>query len=147
MTTTPLPETPVRSAEELTQRWATLLAPPEFTARSLWLAWFDTDGLQAPVVIPIDELPLLPDPVVLGGLLRLNDTVLDSTGCTDGHLALALCRPGTPLITAEDDEWSEALRDHLDAQLDGTWSLHVAAGGALTPLVAPPAWTWRRVPD
>ncbi len=141
MTTTPLPEIPVRSADELTQRWATLLDPPVFAARSLWLTWFDTAGLMTPVVVPIDELSLLPDEVVLSGVLRLNDTVVESTGCAEGHLALALCRPGTFLITAEDDDWAEALRDRLDAQLDGTWSLHVAAGGVITQLVAPPLWT------
>jgi len=141
MTTTPLPEIPVRSAGELTQRWATLLDPPVFAARSLWLIWFDTAGLMTPVVVPIDELPLLPDEVVLSGVLRLNDTVVESTGCAEGHLALALCRPGTSLITAEDDDWAEALRDRLDAQLDGTWSLHVAAGGAITQLVTSPSWT------
>jgi hypothetical protein len=97
-----------------------------------------------PVVVPIDELPLLPDPVVVQGVLRLHDTVVDSGDGSPQHLALALCRPGTPLITAEDDEWAEALRDHLDGQLDGTWSLHVAAGGTITPLVAPPARTWPR---
>jgi hypothetical protein len=146
MPTTPLPESPVRSADELTQRWATLLAPPVFAVRSLWLTWFDTAGLMTPVVIPIDDLPLLPDHVVPSGVLRLNDTVVDSTSCADGHLALALCRPGTPLITTEDDEWAEELRLHLDAQLGGTWSLHVAAGGAITEVVAPPSWTWRRPP-
>jgi hypothetical protein len=140
MTTTPLPEIPVRSADELTQRWVTMLAPPVFAARSLWLSWFDTAGVMTPVVVPIDELPLLPDPVVLSGVLRLNDTVVERTGCVDGHLAMALCRPGTHLITAEDDEWAEALRDHLDPQLDGTWSLHVAAGGAVTELAVPALW-------
>jgi hypothetical protein len=143
VTTTPLPEIPVRSADELTQRWWTLLAPPVFSIRSLWLAWFDAEGLMTPVVIPIDELPLLPDSVVVPGVLRLNDTVVESTGCAEGHLALALCRPGTPMITAGDDEWAESLRDHLDAQLEGTWSLHLAAGGIITELVAPPARTWR----
>ena len=144
MTTTPLPEVPVRSAEELTQRWSALLAPPVFAIRSLWLTWYDPAGLITPVVIPIDDLPLLPDQVVLQGVLRLNDTVVDGTGCADGHLALALCRPGTPLITAEDDEWAAELRVHLDGRLGGSWSLHVAAGGAITELVTPPLHTWPR---
>ena len=143
MTTTPLPHIPVRSADELTQRWATLLAPPVFGLRSLWVTWLDTGGLMNPVVVPIDGLPMTPNDALLDGLLHLHDTVVESSDCADGHLAMALCRPGTPLITAGDDDWTEALREHLDARTDGTWSLHLAAGGTITRLVPPPAWPWR----
>ena len=76
VTTTPLPQVPVRSAADLTQRWTRLLAPPEFTARSLWLAWFDDAGHQLPVVMPVDDLPLRPDRRVLPGLVRLHDAVV-----------------------------------------------------------------------
>ena len=45
------------------------------------------------------------------------------------------CGYGAP-ITDDDDEWVEALRDLLDdGQIDGTWSLHLAAGGRVVPLV------------
>ena len=145
MTTTPLPDLslpqpPVRSAAELTRRWATVLAPPVFGARSLWLAWFDPDGAMLPVVVPVDDLPLLPDHGVLRGLLALHDAVTERTDCVDGHLAMALCRPGPPLVTAEDDEWAEALREDLDSGIDGSWSLHLAAGGSVLPLVEPFRW-------
>jgi hypothetical protein len=144
MPTTSLPELPVRSATALSQRWVSLLDPPVFAARSLWLAWFDPEGLMLPVVVPVDDLPLLPDPATLRALLCLHDAVVEQTGFAEGHLAMALCRPGTSAITEDDDEWAEALRDDLDDQLDGTWSLHLAAGGAVCELVQPPAWTWRR---
>jgi hypothetical protein len=140
MTTTPLPQVPVRSAGELTQRWAQLLDPPEFSARSLWMTWFDDEGRQLPVVVPIDELPLLPDRAMLTGLLRLHDTVSEQTDVGKGHLAMALCRPGRPVITAADDEWAEALRDELDGRFDGTWSLHLAADGRVFRLVDPTGW-------
>ena len=140
MTTTPLPQPPVRSAADLTRRWTTVLAPPVFGARSLWLAWFDPDGRMLPVVVPVDELPLLPDHGVLSGLLTLHDAVTEQTDSTGGHLAIALCRPGAPVVTAEDDEWAEALREDLDSGIDGTWSLHLAAGGSVLPLVEPARW-------
>ena len=140
MTTTPLPDAPVRSADELTERWATLLAPPLFDARSLWLAWLDTDGVQFPVVVPVDDLPALPSPDVLRNLLHLHAAVTERSGFADGHLALALCRPGAPTVTEDDDEWAEALREEFDAQVEGTWSLHLAAGGSVVPLVSPPRW-------
>ncbi len=27
--------------------------------------------------------------------------------------------------------------------VDATWSLHLAAGGTVRPLLEPPVWTWR----
>ena len=139
-TTPPLPSVPVRSAEELTERWASLLDPPVFGARSLWLSWIGDDGLMLPVVVPIDDLPELPDAALLMGLRQVHDGVTDDHLDGEGHLAMALCRPGQPEITASDDEWAEEFRAMFDdGQIDGTWSLHLAAGGTVVPLVNLPA--------
>ena len=136
MTTPSLAEVPIRSADELTTRWTVLLDPPVFGARSLWLMWIDDDGLMLPLVIPVDGIPSVPDRDVLGGLLDLHDAVAAEHLDGDGHLAMALCRPGRPEIIEDDDEWAEALHDRLDdGQIDGTWSLHLAAGGSVLPLV------------
>jgi hypothetical protein len=135
MTTPSLAEIPVRTTEELTRRWEQLLDPPVFGARSLWLMWLDTDGLMLPVVVPVDDVPSVPDRGMLSGLLQLHDAVTAEHLDGDGHLAMALCRPGRPAITADDDEWAEALRDRLDdGQIDAGWSLHLAAGGSVVPL-------------
>jgi hypothetical protein len=144
MPTPPLLEVPVRSADELLQRWAVLLAPPVFTARCLWLAWFDPAGRMMPVVVPVDDLPLVPSRDTLGGVVDLHDAVVESTDLAGGHLALALCRPGDSEITEDDESWADALSDALEDQLDGTWSLHLAAAGSIFELVEPPPWTWRR---
>src|SRR5688572_15448155 len=98
-TTPPLPSVPVRSAEELTERWASLLDPPVFGARSLWLAWIGDDDLMLPVVVPIDDLPVLPDPALLMGLREVNDAITAEHLDGEGHLAMALCRPGDPVVT------------------------------------------------
>ena len=142
MTTIPLPEVPLRSALALTRRWVALLSTTVFGARSLWLAWVGTDGCMLPLVVPIDDLPDVPDAAVLDGLLQLHDTVVEARLGDGGHFALALCRPGQPDITEADEEWAEALRLRLDDEYDGTWSLHVAAGGRVTPLVEPLEWAW-----
>ena len=57
MTTPPLAQVPVRSAAELTPRWADLLDPPVFAVRSLWLSWLHEDGTTLPVVMPVDDVP------------------------------------------------------------------------------------------
>ena len=67
----------------------------------------------------------------LGGAGRRGDEHLDG----GGHLAMALCRPGRPEITDDDDAWVDALSEVLDDQIDGTWSLHLAAEGNVLPLV------------
>ncbi|MGY1915898.1 hypothetical protein [Blastococcus sp. SYSU DS0973] len=140
MTTPPLTDARVRSADDLTDRWSAVLGSAEFGARSLWLTWFGADGRQLPVVVPVDDLPLAPDPALLVGLREVHGSVLGDQFGGAGHLALALCRPGGPAITADDDAWAEALRSVLDDdRVAGTWSLHVAASGTVVPLVeAPP---------
>jgi hypothetical protein len=139
-----LAETPVRSAAELTRRWMQLLDPPTFAARSLWVTWLGPDGRQLPIVMPVDELPDRPSSATLSGLLQLSDAVLTEHLGGRGHLAMALCRPGRPTPAHDDLAWAAAIRDALpDAQTDvhearTTWSLHLAAGGAVRALVDAP---------
>ena len=58
------------------------------------------------------------------------------------HLAMALCRPGPPAVLPDDAVWAEGLREKVGAHVDGTWSLHLAAGGSVLPIVNPPLWAW-----
>jgi hypothetical protein len=143
MTTTPLPSAPVRSPVELTGRWSDLLAPPVFGGRSLWLAWMAPDGVLLPLLVPVDDLPRLPEPALVDGLRTAHEAVAEKSGSDDLHLALALCRPGTPEVNRADVAWSEALRTGIGERIGGTWSLHLAAAGTVTPLVDPPVWAWR----
>lgn len=141
MTTPPIAQVPVRSAAELTRRWADLLDPPVFAARSLWLGWLYEDGTSLPVLMPVDDVPRVPDPLTLRGLVHLHEAVTEhSPGIA--HLAMALCRPGHTAVTADDDEWAEALHAVLDDAIDSGWSLHLAAGGRVVPVVGPPDGRW-----
>jgi hypothetical protein len=137
MTTPPLADIPVRSAEELTERWEKLLDPPVFGARSLWLTWLD-DGLMLPVVIPVDDVPGVPDRAMLANLVHVCESIAESHVSGACHVALALCRPGRPTVTRDDDAWTDGLRKAFDAT-DMTWSLHLAAGGTVVPVVDLPA--------
>jgi hypothetical protein len=139
MTTPPLAQVPVRSAAELTQRWADLLDPPVFAARSLWLSWLHEDGTTLPVVMPVDDVPRAPDLPTLRGLVHLHEAVVEHTHDIT-HLAMALCRPGHAVVTAEDDEWAATLHTVLDDAIESRWSLHLAAGGRVVPVVEPTTW-------
>ena len=143
MTTLPRPEVPVRSSAELTRRFEQLLDPPVFAARSLWLTWLGDGGLMLPMIFPVDDIPLVPDRRMLTGLARIHDDVVHEQLGGDGHLAMALCRPGQPDITGDDGEWAAALHAVLDGRIAGCWSLHVAAGGRVTPLAEAPESAWR----
>ena len=132
----------MRSALSLTRRWVALLQPPTFAARSLWLAWFDAEGRQSPVLVPIDDLPVTPDPSMFEGLRVLNETVASAQLGDDGHLAMALCRPGEAVVSDSDDEWVDALSEIFDGLVDQTWSLHLAAGGRVEMLVEPAGPQW-----
>src|SRR3954469_21200760 len=140
MTTPPLAAVPIRSAEELTARWAAMLEPPVFGARSLWLMWLDHEGLTLPVVLPVDDIPPVPQAAMLEGLRQLHLGIAQDRLTRGGHLAMALCRPGQPQATKYDDAWAEGLREALGGlPLAQSWSLHLAAGGSVLPLVDLPA--------
>ena len=142
MTTPALSEVPVRSTPALTRRWVSLLQPPTFGARSLWLAWFDADGIQSPVLVPVDDLPVTPDPSMFDGLRLLNETVVSAQLGDGAHLAMALCRPGEAVVCDSDDEWVDALGEVFDGLVDQTWSLHLAADGRVEELVGPVGGSW-----
>ena len=135
VTTPTLADVPVRSSLALTRRWTTLLQPPTFAGRSLWLTWLGADGRQAPVVVPVDDVPAVPDRRLLSGLLDLHAELTPHLGGDDVHLAMALSRPGEPVQTEHDAAWACTLHDVLDDALDATWSLHLAAGGRVEPQV------------
>jgi hypothetical protein len=137
MTKPPLLESPVRTPAELTARWAAILQEPTFGLRSLWLVWLD-DGYQVPLVMPIDEIPRRPQREMLANLEQMVTMVAETEVIGSAHLAVALCRPGAPEVDADDVSWAEALREAL-APFDGTWSLHLAAGGEVTPMIDLPS--------
>jgi hypothetical protein len=129
---------PVTTSRDLHQRWREVLEPPVFAARSLWLMWLHADGRALPLIVPVDELPRRFDAVAARGLVELATTIRDEQTTSSGHVALALCRPGQATVTGSDREWADGLgRAAADGGLD-SWSLHLAAGGFVAPLVAPP---------
>ena len=138
MTTPPLADVPVTTRRALRQRWADVLAPPCFSARSLWLMWLRPDGSALPTLVPIDELSHRFDAAAARGVVELAATVSEEHSGGNGHVAFALCRPGHPASTAGDQEWAAGLHRAAARAGLGSWSLHLAAGGAVVALVDPP---------
>jgi len=138
MTTPHLADVPVTTQRELRRRWAAVLEPPVFAARSMWIMWLRADGSTLPTLVPIDELPREPDARTTTGLVDLAGTVADEHTDGIGHVAFALCRSGQPTCSGNDQAWADGLQRAAGEAGLSSWSLHLAAGGAVLPLVAPP---------
>jgi hypothetical protein len=136
MTLPPLAEVPIRSSLALTRRWVALLSPLSFERRALWLTSLAADGRQSPVLLPVEDVPARPDHRLVRGLLGLAHAQLED----DGLVALALCRPGEAVENADDRAWADELSELFDEELDGSWSLHLAAGGRVESLVEAPSY-------
>jgi hypothetical protein len=133
VTPPPLADVPVRTAGDLVRRWELLLEPPAFAARSLWLTFYD-DGLMTSVVIPVDDVPAVPDRPLLANVAQVCEAIVESHVAGTAHVALALCRPGRPTVTRDDEAWERGLAEAF-ATTDRAWSLHLAAGGEIVPMV------------
>jgi hypothetical protein len=55
--------------------------------------------------MPVDDVHRVPDLITPRGLVHLHEAVVEPSPDTT-HLAMALCRPGHAVVTAEDDEWA-----------------------------------------
>lgn len=126
----------VHTGTELTARWRQLLEPLVFDRRSLWLGWWSADGRQAPLLMPIDDLPAEPDPELIRSFWGVLTQTLDEF-TPDGHAGMVLTRPGLPGPTVGDQRWATALADTAPSDPPISWSLHVAAAEELVALQVP----------
>jgi hypothetical protein len=82
-------------------------------ARQLWVMFVDGDGKQAPVIMPISDLPLRPEARVIDNLAAVLAGM-----CTDlttevgsGTVILTLERIGRDAVLPVDRQWAAALQE------------------------------------
>jgi hypothetical protein len=132
------PHAPVRTAADLTGRWASLLGGYDPARRACWVTWVRADGSSPPLVVPIDDMPSRLDAMGAADLLDFAGTVAREDGAHT-HAALALCRRGEPEPRPEETDWAGSLRRIAPERWPGlSWSLHLVVGRAVTALVPPP---------
>jgi hypothetical protein len=110
---------------DVLQRVEQLVGPATAT-RQLWVMFVDGDGRQAPVVMPISEIPLRPEKRVTGNLAAVlaglcADLATDAGG---GSVILTLERSGRDTVLPVDRDWAAALQeacDRGDATLRGVY--------------------------
>ncbi len=101
---------PVHTDADVLSRVELLIDPIDRLHRSLWLFFLDRDGVQAPVVVPIDNVPDDPDPDEVGKLCWIIAEVLRNTE-PDGSAIVALTRSSPAVIGEMDRNWQERLKD------------------------------------
>ncbi|MDN5749017.1 MAG: hypothetical protein L0H64_10965 [Pseudonocardia sp.] len=89
------------------------LVGPACTDRQLWIMFVDGDGRQAPVLMPISDLPRHPDPGRVTNLARILGGLHDelATDLGPGSVILTLERRGPDSTLPQDREWAQALTD------------------------------------
>ena len=76
--------------------------------RQLWLMLLDANGQQLAMLIPIDGIPLRPDPdSVRPFAVRINDLL--TREAPGGSIIVTLERPGSAALTAPDQAWAVEL--------------------------------------
>ncbi|SDG35219.1 hypothetical protein [Klenkia brasiliensis] len=134
---------PVTDAAELTERWRGLLqkmrAPD---SRTLCLAWFLPDGTMAELVVPVDDIPVEPDRVMLGNLAQLTEVVAEHERVEPAELHLAFCleRRGPSYLTPDDQAWVAAIEAVLRGREGRDCSVHVAADTWVVPALPRVSW-------
>ena len=79
--------------------------------RQLWIMWVDGDGRQAPVVMPVGDIPRSPQPRLLDGLGEVLGGLRAelATELGPGSVILTLERRGPDDVLPMDRGWADAL--------------------------------------
>ncbi|MEJ2871291.1 hypothetical protein WCD74_26275 [Actinomycetospora sp. OC33-EN08] len=78
--------------------------------RTLWLLPVDGDRRQAPLVVPVEDVPYLPDDVVEGiGTVLAGFVPRLATASGPGSVVLVLERFGPATVHPADRDWADAL--------------------------------------
>lgn len=125
MTLKPPQETTIRTNAELTQLWHDMIGVDGFGLRSLWHIFIEPSGQLRPVVLPIDDIPLEPDPKLVSNLAYVLGEVVVETPST---IAVLLSRPGPGQMSDSDRQWARAIRHGYGPELS-PWPIHLATHG------------------
>ncbi len=98
---------PVHSDDDVLRRVDLLLDESARQLRSVVLLFLDADGVQLPVVVPIDNVPERPDPVIVGNLCWIIGEAL--TLNPGGSAVVVVTRPGPGPAGDADRYWASTL--------------------------------------
>jgi hypothetical protein len=98
---------PLRTDDDVLRRVDLLLDENARQLRSVVLFFLDADGVQMPVVVPVDDVPERPDPMLAGGMCWV---IAEALANHDGGSAVVvLTRPGAAAADDADRRWCRLL--------------------------------------
>jgi hypothetical protein len=98
---------PLSTDEDVIRRIDSLVDQESRQLRSLWLVFLSGDGVQLPVVVPIDDVPEWPVPDLVGNVCSVIAHVVHET--TAGSALITLTRPGDDTVSDSDRYWLRTL--------------------------------------
>lgn len=107
---------PLSTDQDIIRRVDHLLDQDSRRHRSLWLLFLSGEGVQLPVVVPIDDVPARPDSLLARNLCGVIADVLGDVAAA-GSAVVTLTRPGDETVDASDREWFHTL--HMAARERG----------------------------
>lgn len=120
---------PLATNNDKVARIRDLLAPACNPAQ-LWVLVLDRDSYQSPLMVPIDELPSKPDPVVIESLLTALSAVAHEQLGNGCQAMFVLERQGPFGITSNDHCWAAALEGASErAQIACAGTFLLSPGG------------------
>jgi hypothetical protein len=99
---------PLGTDQQVLRRLAGLLDGEARRTRGVWLLFLSAHGVQLPAVVPIDDAPERPDPLLVGNLCEVIAQVLEQAE-PDGSAVVTLTRPGSETVQDSDRYWFRAL--------------------------------------
>jgi hypothetical protein len=142
---------PISTDAEVLGRVDQLIGTDARRDRSLWLFFLTADAVQLPAVVPVDDMPISPDPDTAGSICHMIAHVLRDAA-PGGSAVITLVRDNGLSVTGPDEQWLMALRSaaartgmHLRmlclATREGTRQLDLPAGASLIAADAAAAGT------
>jgi hypothetical protein len=116
---------PIRTSDDLCQRWRALMGPLGFGQPRLWIAFVEPSAMMSAQLTQIDDLPRSAEPQLCTALLEMCGHIVGRGG-DRGSVAFLLTRPGYDPINDADRSWARGLTSaaqHLDVAM---WPVHFA---------------------
>jgi hypothetical protein len=100
---------PLDTDADVLERVDRLIGEDARRDRSLWLFFLTADAVQLPVVVPIDDVPVDPDPGTAGNICDLIARVLNDAA-PGGSAVITLVVGDGRGVTDSDRQWFAAVR-------------------------------------
>jgi hypothetical protein len=100
---------PIVTDSDVLDRVAAIVSPAARRHRTLWLFFLHRDGIQANLVVPIDDIPDRPDAAVIGNVCYVaSESIAQAPSLLS--VVITLSRPGTLRRTDSDRYFLRALQ-------------------------------------